>query len=250
MASALAATVGAVFYTSLTGGRRSLMTTYRPFRFRSLAHGRIRRLLGRSAPSAARGAVTMLGFLLFLGLHSMIGTRVTAAGTILAAVASAGFLPAIGLGVAIRTLVERSSGRDQKALILRGIGLTCGALLLPCMILLAFPDSIVGALTPDGRVVQLARPAARILALAILFDAIPTVWVAGVRGAAATRWMAAAGPVAQYSGLGLAWLLGVHLEWGLTGLWLALPASRAAVAIAAWWGLRGAFVGEASSRNG
>jgi Na+-driven multidrug efflux pump len=219
------------------------MTTYRPFRFGSLAPGRIRRMLGHAAPETARGIVTMLGFLLFLKLHAVLGTRETAAGTILSGIASAGLLPVMGMGLALQTLVRRplAEGRTQDArrLVWRGVRLSCAGLLLPCLVLLVFPDSIVSSMTPDGRVLQLARPAARILALAILLDTIPRLLVAGLRGAHPGRWVSAS-PLAHFTVLlPLAWFLGVHLQWGVPGLWLAVPASSAALAIPAWVKLRG-----------
>ncbi len=244
MASALAAAVGTVFYTGLTASQSSVMKRYEPFRFRSLAVDRIRRMIRLTWPEAIRGILTMTGFLLFLRLHSYVGTRETAAGTILVNIASVGFLPAIGMGLAGATLLGRSIGEGRpdegRRLVWRGVRLTAAGLVVPCLVLLLFPDQVVGLFTPDGRVVQLARPAVRILAVTMVFDALPIVLVFSLQGAGATRWAAGVQVVQQYGVLlPLAWLLGIQLELGVLGLWLAIPASRIALAIPAWFKLRG-----------
>jgi len=244
MASALAAAVGAVFYTGLTAAQSGLMKKYRPFRFRSLAPERIGRMVRLAWPEAIRGILTMTGFLLFLRLHSYVGTRETAAGTILVNIASIGFLPAVGMGLAGATLLGRSIGEGRpdegRRLVWHGVKLTMLGLIVPCLVLLAFPDWIVGWFTPDGRVVELARPAMRILAVTMAFDALPIVLVFSLQGAGATRWAAGVNVVQQYGVLlPLAWFLGIHLELGVVGLWVAMPISRVALAIPAWLKMRG-----------
>jgi putative MATE family efflux protein len=244
MASALAAAVGTVFYTVLTVTQKPVMERYKPFRFRSLAPERLRRMVRLTWPEAVRGILTMTGFLLFLRLHSYVGTRETAAGTILMNIASVGFLPAVGMGLAGATLLGRSIGEGRpdegRKLVWKGVQLTAAGLVLPCIVLLLFPDWAVGWFTPDGRVVQLARPAVRILGITMVFDALPIVLMFSLQGAGATRWVARVQVVQQYGVLlPLAWLLGIHFEMGILGLWLAMPASRIALAIPAWFKMRG-----------
>ncbi len=243
MASALAAALGTISYVVLAVANREVRERYRPFRFSALSLGVARNLVRLSWPEALRGVGLMGGFLLFSRIHSYIGTRELAAGTILVQLASVGFLPALGFGLAGATFVGRALGKgdpeEARAMIWQTLRIALVLLIVPSATLQVAPDLILGFFTPDGVVVDLARPALRVLAISFLADAIPFVVIYSLLGAGATRWAATVQLGAQYLVLlPLGWLLGVTLGWGVLGLWIAMLGSRVGLAALALRKLR------------
>jgi Na+-driven multidrug efflux pump len=197
-------------------------------------------MLSLSWPEAVRGVLTLFGFLLFLELHEAFGTREAAAGTILINVASAGFLPAFGMGLACATLVGRHLGRGQpeeaRAMVWLGARLAAAGLLVPCLLVGIFAPQVLGLFTPDAPVVETATSALRLYAFTGPADAIPVVLVFSMFGAGATRWVAGVQVTQQYALLlPLAWLFGFALNLGVLGLWIGLVLSRIGMA---WFGVR------------
>lgn len=231
LASALAAAVGTLTYVGLTVANRDVRERYLPFRFRSVSASVAGRLVSLSWPEALRGIGLMVGFVLFLRLHSWLGTREVAAGTILVTLASVGFLPALGFGLAGATFVGRNLGAgtpdEARRMVWQTIRIALAAMLLPIVVMQTAPAFVLSLFTPDQIVIDLAVPAVRLLALSFLIDCLPFVLIYSLVGAGATRWAAAVQLGGQYVVmLPLAWLLGLQLEAGLVGLWTALVLSR------------------------
>ena len=244
LASALAAAVGTLTYVGLTVSDRAVRSSYLPFRFRSLSIDVARRLASLSWPEALRGIGLMVGFLAFLRLHSWIGTREVAAGAILVNLASVGFLPALGFGLAGATFVGRNLGagdpEEARRIVWQTWRIAFAALLLPIVLMQAAPATILSLFTPDQVVIDLAVPAVRLLAASFLIDSLPFVLIYSLVGAGATRWAAVVQLSAQYLVLlPLAWLLGLELGLGLVGLWTSLVLSRAVLGALALRKFRG-----------
>jgi len=244
LASALAAAIGTLTYVILTVSNKEVRSKYLPFRFGSLSGGVARGLVSLSWPEALRGIGLMVGFLIFLRMHSWIGTREVAAGTILVNLASVGFLPALGFGLAGATFVGRNLGAKKPAEARRMVWQTWriafAAVLLPIVLMQAAPAAVLAAFTPDRVVIELAVPAVRLLALSFLVDTLAFVLIYSLVGAGATRWAAAVQLGGQYVVLlPLAWLLGLQLDLGLVGLWTGMVLSRAVLAALGWQRFRG-----------
>jgi len=244
LASAIAAAAGTLCYLVLALINRDVRERYTPFRFSALSMVVARRLAALSWPEALRGIGLMAGFLLFLRIHSYLGTRELAAGTILVQLASVGFLPALGFGLAGATFVGRALGRNDpaeaRAMIWQTLRIAVSLLLVPLLVLQIAPELVLAQFTPDGVVIDMARPALRLLAISFVVDAVPFVIIYSLLGAGATRWAAVVQLGAQYLILlPLAWLLGVTLEWGIVGLWLGMIGSRVVLAGLALHRLRG-----------
>ncbi|MCO4769929.1 MAG: MATE family efflux transporter [Deltaproteobacteria bacterium] len=243
LASALAAAAGTVSYTVLAVANPEVRSRYKPFRFTSLSVSVARRLGSLSWPEALRGMGLMGGYMLFQLIHSHLGTRELAAGTILIQLASVGFLPALGFGLAGATFVGRALGRkdpaEARAMVWQTLRIALVILLVPATVLQLAPGLILSGFTPDQVVIDLAAPALRILSISFVVDAVPFVIIYSLLGAGATRWAAAVQLGAQYLVLiPLAWILGVTLQWGVVGLWLAMAASRVLLAALALRKLR------------
>lgn len=244
LASALAAAGGTLCYSALVLVKRDVRETYLPFRFSSLRRDVVRGLVRLSWPEALRGIGLMAGFLLFLRLHSALGTRATAAGTILVQLASVGFLPALGFGLAGATFVGRALGRadpaEARVIIWQTVRIALTLMVVPLVLLQVAPDLVLSVFTPDALVIEMARPGLRILAATFAFDAVQFVIIYSLLGAGATRWAAAVQLTAQYLVLlPLAWVLGVLLGGGVVGLWAGMIGSRALLAVLAVRKLRG-----------
>ncbi len=231
LASALAAAIGTLTYVGLTVVNKDIRQRYLPFRFRSISATVAGRLVSLSWPEALRGIGLMVGFVLFLRLHSWLGTREVAAGTILVTLASVGFLPALGFGLAGATFVGRNLGagkpEEARRMVWQTVRIALVAMLVPIIVMQAGPAAVLSLFTPDAVVIELAVPAVRLLALSFLIDCLPFVLLYSLVGAGATRWAAAVQLSAQYGVmLPLAWLLGLQLDGGLVGLWTGLVVSR------------------------
>lgn len=244
LASVLATLLATCLYTGLALARADVRLRYRPFRFRSITSPRVRALLKLSWPEAIRGIGLMLGYLLFLRLHAELGTRALAAGTILVNIASTGFLPALGIGLACSTLVGRHLGRDEpevaRSFAWLGVRIAMVGLAVPALLAGIFAESVLGLFTADALVVAVAKPALQLFAVSAVVDALPMVLVFSLLGAGATRFVAAVQMIQQYLLLlPLAALLGLWLNLGVFGMWLAMFLSRIAIAGIAIRKLRG-----------
>ena len=235
LASVLATVFATCLYTGLTLARHDIRRRFKPFRFASVTGPRVKALVRISWPEAVRGIGLMLGYLLFLRLHAVIDTRAVAAGTILVNLASTGFLPALGMGLACSTLVGRHLGRGEpdvaRSFAWLGVRITMASLAVPALLAGLFAESILGAFTQDALVIAAAKPALQLFAVSAVVDALPMVLVFSLLGAGATRFVAAVQIFQQYLLLlPLAAALGLWLDLGVFGMWLAMLISRIAVA--------------------
>ena len=244
VAFAIAAAIGTVSYTVLALTTQDVRKKYRPFRFSAVSRTVARSLAKLSWPEVVRGIGLMAGFLLFQRIHSHLGTRELAAGTILVQVASVGFLPALGFGLAGATFVGRALGQgrseEARAMIWQTMRIALVILLVPALVLQVVPGPVLSIFTPDGVVIALATPAMRVLSASFLMDAVSFTIVYSLLGGGATRWAAKVQLTSQYLILlPLSWLFGVTMSWGVTGLWLGMLASRGALAALALRKIRG-----------
>lgn len=244
LASVGAAATGTIFYTAMTWIQRPVRERYRPLRLSHATPPRLLALLRLMVPEGARGIVLMCSYLLLQRLHAALGTREVAAGTILVNLASAGFLPALGMGMACATFVGQALGRgapdDARRATWLGVRLATALALAPALVLALAPGPVLAVFTRDALVIDIARPALRLLAASTLLDPLAMVLVFALLGAGATRFGAMIQVLQQYViSLPLAWLLGIHLDLGVPGFWLALLVSRVAVAGIAARKLRG-----------
>ena len=238
LASVLAAVFGVVFYSIITVVFSEVRTVFRPLRFRNLVAAGPGRLFQLSWPESVRGVLVMLGFFVFLELHEGLGSREAAAGAILVNLASAGYLLALGFGLACATMVGRHLGKgdpeEARRMVWLGVRMATASLVIPAALLAVLTAPILGLFTLDQLVVETAIPALRLFALAALIDALPIVLVYSLLGAGATRWVAGAQIVQQFVVmLPLAWFLAYPLDLGVLGLWLGLVVSRGLLALVA-----------------
>lgn len=201
-------------------------------RFRFLARGNLRwdllgPMLRMSWPAAVQSLGSLLAVLVFFVVLGRIGTVAVAAGNVVLRIAALSFMPGIGVGAAVQTLVGQSLGRgDVRGAVRAGWGGVALATLLMGAFGLAFllaPDALMRLFSADAEVSAAGRPILRLMGLVQVFDAVGLTLAGALRGAGATRLVMATDVVLAW-GLFLptSWLFGVALGGGLIGAWIGV----------------------------
>ncbi len=186
-----------------------------------------RRLLSIGGPAALQQVGYHTGQMAMVIIIAMIGTTAIAARQISLSVESLSFLPGFGIGLAITSLVGmhlgagalRQSYDEGAAAVRLGVWIM-GSLGL---VLFLAAEWLVGLFTTDQTVFPMAVLCLKIMAFAQPAKAANMILEGIFRGAAKTRWslyVTLAG-VWLWS-LPLAYLTGVHFQWGLAAVFAVL----------------------------
>jgi len=204
--------------------RRKLAREYLTARV-APALNEIRRLLRTGLPIGMQWWLEMTSFAAFSTLVARMGNAEMAASQAFVVLMSISFLQAIGVSIAVSTLVGRYIGASDMPSVERSY--RSGAVL--CLILagliaalfVAIPERLLGLFTQDAGVLALARPLLMVGALFQVFDALAILSDGALRGAGDTRWPMLARFVLSWGVfLPLSYLFGFHLEGGLTWAWV------------------------------
>lgn len=188
--------------------------------------GEIRRFLRVGLPVGAEWMVGMSSFAVFSTLIARMGDTAMAASQGFLMLLSLSFMQAIGISIAASTMVGRYIGAQNLPAARRSfwsaqkLALILGGLV--AVLFVSIPGTLMRLFTDDPTVIQLGRSLVILGAAFQLFDAFGIVAGGALRGAGDTRW-----PFLVHTGFawGLfvpaAWLLGIWLDGGLWGAWLA-----------------------------
>lgn len=185
-----------------------------------------RRLLRTGLPIGGQWCLEMISFAVFLSFVARMGDAAMAASQAFVALLGLSFMQAIGLSIAVATLVGQYIGAADPPSVERSFhsGLKLAAILAGVIALLfaAIPGMLLGVFTDDPEVLSLGRPLLIVGAVFQFFDAFGIVAEGALRGAGDTRWPFAI-RLALAWGLfvPLAYALGVWLGGGLTWSWVA-----------------------------
>ncbi len=184
----------------------------------------VRRLIRTGAPIGGQWWLEMISFSAFTTLVARMGDASMAASQIFVALLSISFMQAIGLSIAVSTLVGQYIGADQPQHAERAFrtGLKLAALLAGVIAILfsSVPDLLVGIFTDDPEVIRLGRPLMMVGALFQFFDAFGIVADGALRGAGDTRWPFLVRLVLAWGVfVPFAYWVGVVLDAGLTWTW-------------------------------
>jgi multidrug resistance protein, MATE family len=229
---------GAAVATSVSGtvAALALLAVYlRPGprrRFRLLARGNfhrelVRPFLAMAWPPAVQTLGVVVALTAFYVILGRISTGTLAVGAVVLRLASISFMPGLGMGAAVQTMVGQALGAGDVSGARRaawtGMGLAmvlmgaCGLVFL----LLAAP--LLRLFGLDEALVRLGVPALRLVGAAQVVNAVGVTLAGGLRGAGHTRSVMAVDVVA---GLGLmpplAWLFGIAMGGDLLGATWAL----------------------------
>jgi MATE family multidrug resistance protein len=189
----------------------------------------IKRFLWTGAPIGGQWFIGMLSFAAFTTMVARMGDESMAASQAFVMLLSLSFMQAVGISIATAILVGRYIGagdfpaaiRTFRSSILLGIALAIGI----AVAFIAIPIPLLRIFTDDVRVLELGRPLLLIGALFQLADAVAIISEGALRGAGDTRWPFAIEVVMGWGvQVPLAYYVGVVLEYGLTGAWLASSA--------------------------
>jgi MATE family multidrug resistance protein len=202
------------------GRRQVFATSPVPPRMESMG-----RLLRTGLPIGGQYAIEMLSFAAFLTLVARMGDASMAASQVFIALLSLSFMQAEGLSIAVCTLVGHYVGamdlRSAERCFRSGQVLTLVISSGVAALFIVLPTPLVRIFSDDPEVLLLARPLLVIGAIYQFFDAFGIVADGALRGAGDTLV-----PFLMRVGLAwglflpLAWLLGIHLEGGLSAAWV------------------------------
>ena len=184
-----------------------------------------RRLLRTGLPIGAQWVFDSLSFAVFTLLLAAMSAESVAASHAFIMIVNVSFMVCLGVSGATQTLVGRAVGGGEPDLAVTALknGMAVGVAISIALAvaLTATPEPLMRIFTADPNVIALGISVLRLGAVFQLLDAIHIVAIGALRGAGDTFW-----PAAWQTGLAWlvfvpgAWLLGVHLDYGLTGAYV------------------------------
>lgn len=229
--------LGALVYMAIILKRenRQRFHTLRGWRFEWALFARLVRF---GLPAGLQYSLEIGAFSLFMIIVGRIGTAELAASGIAFNLNMIVFMPMIGLGIGVSSIVGRYLGSDDTALAERSTWsafalslvymAACGTvyLLLPDLLLAPYA-SHAGA--DFARVQEIAVVLLRFIALYSIFDMFNVIFAAGLKGAGDTRYPLAITVVLSWAAMLIpAWLLcvqggfGVYVAWSTASAYVVL----------------------------
>ncbi|MBN2477417.1 MAG: MATE family efflux transporter [Pirellulales bacterium] len=194
----------------------------------------MRRLLRYGGPNGLQLLVEVSAFSLFILLVGRLGTNAMAATTLAFNVNSVAWVPMLGMGIALTTMVGQQLGRDRPDLAARATWTSfCMAqaylsvmaalyVTVPDLFLMGHAsgtDPVAFALLRDTTVVLL-----RFVAAYSLLDAMNIIFVHAIKGAGDTRFILIVSSVTAPLPVTATWLGVARLGLGLIWCWLVITA--------------------------
>jgi MATE family multidrug resistance protein len=198
LSNVIGATVGALLFAVLVW-RDAEREGYGLWAGRGFDGDLFRRLLRFGLPSGFHWLVDIFCWTIFLLLVGRLGTQPLAASNLAFNLNSLVFVPLLGVGTAVMTLVGQRIGDGRPELAVRTVWIACGAsqaytlafvgvyLLLPEVILAPYRSQTNAA--EFEQVSALVIPLLRFVAVYSCFDALAVVFGSAIRGAGDTRFV-------------------------------------------------------------
>lgn len=227
-AYALANMLGFLFLLAATF-LPSYRTTYRYYHRVHVSPAVIGAIFRISTPVSLQNLMILLGFLVFVAITGIIGTAEQAASQVVTTALFMSFLPCFGFGIGVQTLVGQSLGRGDVAMARRygieGARLATSFTAVLGAVFILLPDLILALITDNREVAAMARPVIQIAGATQVFYAAGIVLAHALQAAGATVYVMIVEVLSHWViFLPISYYLGVGLEGGLVGAWLALPA--------------------------
>lgn len=192
-----------------------------------------------SLPVSFQNILILFGFLVFVAIAGVIGTLDQAATQVVITSLYISFMPCFGFGIATQTLVGNALGNNNPKEAQR-YGVETAKLgtlftLTLGVIFVAFPDLVLQIITNNDHIIDVARPLLRIAGVAQIAYGSGIIVANALQAAGDTLYVMYLEIVTHWIiFLPVSYILGVTLELGIIGSWLALPLYIALYTSLAW----------------
>ena len=201
---------------------------FQNFRNLKVDFGLIRKIYKISIPVSFQNVFILIGFLSFVAITGIIGTKQQAATQTIMSTLFLSLLPSFGFGIAAQTLVGNSLG-SGKLRLAKIYGYETAKVatyytIILGLIFILFPKAVLSIITTDNVILEVAKPALRVAGVAQMFYATGIVLGNGLQSAGKTFFVMMSEVVTNLLiFVPLSYFLGVYLHLGLTWAWGALP---------------------------
>ncbi len=227
LGSTLATLFDGFFYTSII-----LLPSYQK-KFQNFKHLKfdgkiISGIFKISLPVSFQNVFILIGFLSFVSITGLIGIIEQAATQAIISTLFISFLPCFGFGIAVQTLVGNNLGA-KKFNLAKIYGFETAKVatiytILLGFIFIIFPHYVLLLITNDQTIIGTAVPSLRIAGFAQIFYGVGVVLANGLQAAGHSLFVMVSEVITNLLVfVPLAYFLGVYLQLGLAGAWLALP---------------------------
>ncbi|WP_404418948.1 MATE family efflux transporter [Marinospirillum sp.] len=222
LGTSISVTLGALVWGWLTWKRACPSG----FIFQSASPGLLWRTLRLAAPNSLQQFLFAVSYAVLFWFLGQINTSSVAVGHVLVHLSLLLILPGVGLGMAAMTLVGSSLGEEDDVEahrwgweVVRLASVLLAFLGLPMLI---FPEAILGIFLYEAHLIELGRVPLMLTGIMITLDAAAIVFNQALQGAGAQRLVMQISLSMQWLVfLPAAWLVGIHWEAGLLGIWYA-----------------------------
>jgi MATE family multidrug resistance protein len=201
----------------------------------------MRRLLRYGGPNGLQFLVEVLAFALFILLVGRLGENAMAATTLAFTVNNLAWLPMLGLGIAVTTMVGQQLGHDRPDLAARAtwtaFWIAQAYLSTMAVSYVVVPDVFLlghaSGTTPErfAAVRDITVVLLRFVAAYSLLDAMNIVFVGALKGAGDMRFVFLVSVLMSPVPVAATWLGIVHFDWGLQWCWTVVTAWTCALAL-------------------
>lgn len=227
LGSSLATLFDALFYVSVSS-LQSYRKKYNYFTNFRYVKEYAQSIIKISLPVSFQNIFILIGFLSFVAITGIIGTREQAASQVVISSLMISLMPCFGFGIAVQTLVgnQLGSGKIQLAKYY-GFETSKVATVYTTIVGIIFiflPHVILILITNDPDVIETAVPILRIAGFGQILYAVGVVLANGLQAMGQTFFVMMAEVIVNWViFVPLAYLLGSVLNFGLIGAWAALP---------------------------
>ncbi|MGK4006850.1 MATE family efflux transporter [Sorangium sp. So ce1036] len=208
--------------------------------------GRLREVLHIGLPGAGENVAYRISYMIILAMVADMGQAALTTHTYTMQIVHFLLLFSLAIGFGTEIVVGHRVGAGELAGADRQVrgGLVVGLCVCVTVVLATalLGPRLLGLFTSDPEVLAIGS---KLLWLTLLVEpgrTINLVVINGLRAAGDARFPVGVGVISMFAvAVGLSWLLGVHLGWGLVGVWVAYGADEwlRGLAMSARWHFRG-----------